>query len=48
MIDQKEELLNQVVPENHASIYRICGDYLYDASIADDLYQEILFQIWKP
>jgi RNA polymerase sigma factor (sigma-70 family) len=33
-----------VVRENHASIYRI---YLYDASIADDLYQEILFQIWK-
>nr|WP_315422981.1 RNA polymerase sigma factor [uncultured Pedobacter sp.] len=38
---------NELVKSNHASIYRICRAYLYDISYADDLYQEILFQIWK-
>lgn len=44
---EDEEQFNQLVRENHASIYRICRAYLYDPSMADDLYQEILFQIWK-
>jgi RNA polymerase sigma factor (sigma-70 family) len=47
MLDQQEQLFNQVLRENRASIYRICRAYLYDQSMADDLYQEILFQIWK-
>lgn len=38
---------NELVRANHASIYRICRAYLYDVSHADDLYQEILYQIWK-
>lgn len=37
----------QLIKENHGSIYRICRAYLYDASYADDLYQEVLYQIWK-
>ena len=47
MLNQQEASFNQLVRENHASIYRICRAYLYDPSLADDLYQEILFQIWK-
>jgi RNA polymerase sigma factor (sigma-70 family) len=43
----EEESFNKLVISNHASIYRICRAYIYDASLADDLYQEILFQIWK-
>jgi RNA polymerase sigma factor (sigma-70 family) len=43
----EEESFNKLVVSNHASIYRICRAYIYDASLADDLYQEILFQIWK-
>ncbi|WP_027388082.1 RNA polymerase sigma factor [Chryseobacterium gregarium] len=43
----QQEYFNELVRTNHASIYRICRAYLYDASYADDLYQEILYQIWK-
>jgi RNA polymerase sigma factor (sigma-70 family) len=43
----EEESFNKLVVSNHASIYRICRAYIYDSSLADDLYQEILFQIWK-
>lgn len=47
MPDKQEEEFNELVKSNHASIYRICRAYLYDVSHANDLYQEILFQIWK-
>jgi RNA polymerase sigma factor (sigma-70 family) len=45
-MDQQEKNFTELVAENHASIYRICRAYLYDASLADDLYQEILYQVW--
>ncbi|MET1056308.1 MAG: RNA polymerase sigma factor [Pedobacter sp.] len=44
---EQQEYFNELVRANHASIYRICRAYLYDVSYADDLYQEILFQVWK-
>ncbi|RYY57517.1 MAG: RNA polymerase sigma factor [Chitinophagaceae bacterium] len=44
---QQETDFNELVAANHASIYRICRAYLYDVSHADDLYQEILFQVWN-
>jgi RNA polymerase sigma factor (sigma-70 family) len=47
MPEEKEEFFNQLVKDHHASIYRICRAYLYDTSHADDLYQEILYQVWK-
>ncbi len=47
MPDIKEQEFNELIKENHASIYRICRAYLYDVSHANDLYQEILFQVWK-
>lgn len=47
MLNQEEQSFNKLVKDHHASIYRICRAYLYDASHADDLYQEILFQLWK-
>ncbi len=43
----QEAFFSELVKANHASIYRICRAYLYDTSYADDLYQEILFQVWK-
>lgn len=46
MLDKQEKDFNQLVKDNHASIYRICRAYLYDISHANDLYQEILYQIW--
>jgi len=45
--EKEEEYFNALVKNHHASIYRICRAYLYDASLADDLYQEILYQVWK-
>lgn len=47
MFDQQEIMFNELVKAHHGSIYRICRAYLYDVSHADDLYQEILFQLWK-
>lgn len=47
MPEKEDQFFNDLVKDHHASIYRICRAYLYDASHADDLYQEILFQIWK-
>lgn len=44
---KQEAYFNELVKENHASIYRICRAYLYEAAHADDLYQEILYQIWN-
>lgn len=46
-LKQHENYFNELVGANHASIYRICRAYLYDISHADDLYQEILFQVWN-
>lgn len=46
-MNNREELFNDLVKSNHASIYRICRAYLYDVSHADDLYQEVLYQIWN-
>jgi RNA polymerase sigma factor (sigma-70 family) len=46
-MDHQEKNFNKLIEENHASIYRICRAYLYDSSLADDLYQEILYQVWK-
>lgn len=46
--NQKQEAyFNELVKANHASIYRICRAYLYEAAHADDLYQETLYQIWN-
>ena len=45
--EQQESLFNELVATHRASIYRICRAYLYDIAEADDLYQEILYQIWK-
>lgn len=42
-----EIVFDDIVKQHSASIYRICHAYLYDASYAADLYQEILLQVWK-
>jgi RNA polymerase sigma factor (sigma-70 family) len=47
MLNQEEQSFNKLVRDHHASIYRICRAYLYDTSHADDLYQDILFQLWR-
>ncbi len=47
VLEQKEELFNQLLKQSKGSIYRVCKAYLYDAQQTDDLYQEILIEIWR-
>ena len=46
-MQQQKNIFNEIVRDNSAGIYRICKAYLYNKSHVDDLYQEILLQIWK-
>ena len=46
-MQNRDNIFSEIVRENQAGIYRICKAYLYDKSHVDDLYQEILLQIWK-
>jgi RNA polymerase sigma-70 factor (ECF subfamily) len=46
-LSQRDKIFSDIVQQHHGSIYRICLAYLYDRSHADDLYQEILVQVWK-
>ena len=44
---QKDSLFKEVLSENKDRIYRICCAYVSDADERDDLFQEILINIWK-
>ena len=46
-MEQRDKIFDLIVQANRGGIYRICLAYLYDQSQADDLYQEILLQVWK-
>jgi RNA polymerase sigma-70 factor (ECF subfamily) len=43
----KEEQFNQLVAENNERIRRICSYYNSNATDQQDMYQEILVNIWK-
>ena len=43
----KDTLFKQVLEDNKDRIYRICCAYELNAVDRDDLYQEILINIWK-
>lgn len=47
MMQNRDELFEQVFAAHRAGIQRICQVYLYDRSHAQDLFQEIFFQVWK-
>lgn len=44
---QKEAQFGQLVANYKASIWRVCYAYLPDRSFAEDVYQDILMEIWK-
>lgn len=44
---KKEEHFNKIIAENNERIQRICRYYGYGTSSQDDLYQEVLINIWK-
>lgn len=43
----KEAIFQQLLSENKDRIYRICYAYLFDQSQVDDLFQDILINIWS-
>jgi RNA polymerase sigma-70 factor (ECF subfamily) len=47
MQKQKEQLFNQVLEDNKNSIYRICRIYAVSPIEPQDLFQEVIFHIWK-
>jgi RNA polymerase sigma-70 factor (ECF subfamily) len=45
-LNHREQTFEALVRDNRDSIYRICRAYVYNKLWADDLYQEILLQLW--
>lgn len=43
----KNAIFKQILAENKDRIYRICCAYEHDIDERDDLYQEIMINIWK-
>lgn len=44
---EKEYQFNEIISTHGDGLYRICKAYLYDAHLSQDLYQEVLLNIWK-
>ncbi|MBN8583912.1 MAG: RNA polymerase sigma factor [Ignavibacteria bacterium] len=44
---EKDQLFNEVLSQNKDRIYRICCAYERDPDERNDLYQEIMINIWK-
>ncbi|MBC7920048.1 MAG: sigma-70 family RNA polymerase sigma factor [Ferruginibacter sp.] len=47
MPDHLDELFEEVLRENKQRIYRICGAYARDQEDRQDLFQEVLLNVWK-
>ncbi len=47
MQNQEEQVFTQILEDNKGSIYRICRIYAYSPIEPQDLFQEVVFQIWK-
>ena len=43
----KEAEFQKILADNQDKIFRICCAYIHDSDDRDDLYQEILINIWK-
>ncbi len=46
-INTKEELFEKVYTEYRLRIYRICYGYIYEKEQVEDLFQEIMINIWN-
>ena len=47
MIDRQEQTFNQTIEANKEKIYRICRIYAVVPIEPEDLFQEVVFQVWK-
>ncbi len=46
-ISEKEKIFLHLLQDNKDKIYRLCYGYLNNISEVDDLYQDVLVNIWK-
>jgi|SRR6056297_3349457 len=46
-VNQKEQRFKELLSENQAMIYRLCYAYLYHKDEVDDLFQEVMLNIWS-
>lgn len=44
---ERETRFQQLLAENKDKIFRVCYAYLYDKTEVEDLYQEVLVNIWQ-
>lgn len=43
----REEYFQEIITHHKDKIYRICLAYLYEKELVDDLYQEVLINVWN-
>ncbi len=46
-MSRREKLFRQVLDEHRDKIYRLCAAWLYDKQYTDDLYHDVLLNIWS-
>ena len=46
MPQNREKLFQEIIDKHRDKVYRICYAYLYDKNMVDDLYQEVLINLW--
>lgn len=43
----REDYFQEIITHHKNKIYRICLAYLYEKELVDDLYQEVLINVWN-
>ncbi|WP_420571598.1 RNA polymerase sigma factor [Kordia sp.] len=43
----REDYFQEIITHHKDKIYRICLAYLYEKDLVDDLYQEVLINVWN-
>jgi len=43
----REDYFQEIITHHKDKIYRICLAYLYEKELVDDLYQEVLINVWN-
>ena len=46
-LTEKEQIFTKLFVENRDKVYRLCNAYLNDKNVLDDLFQDIMINIWN-
>ncbi|MFK7922791.1 MAG: RNA polymerase sigma factor [Bacteroidia bacterium] len=44
---QQKELFQQILRDHKERLYRLCRSMIYQADLTDDLFQEVLLNVWQ-